>query len=115
MKDKREYKLKSFFYLVRSLLSCNWIVHDQSVLPMHIEGLMQHTDEKMKNRLRELIQLKAGVGEKYLHNKDIQMNGWIEGLFKRLEVSKQSLGVNKMDMLLLNEFFLKMVYAKIDN
>ena len=115
IKDKEEYKLKSFFYLVRSLLSCNWILQDKSVLPMHIEGLLQYTDEKMKNRLRELIQRKAGVGEKYLHSKDIQMNKWIEGLFKRLEVSKQNLGVNEMDMSLLNDFFLKMVYAKVDN
>jgi predicted nucleotidyltransferase len=115
IKDKEQYKLKSFFYLVRSLLSCNWVVRDQSVLPMHIEALMQYTDEKTKDRLRELIQLKSGVGEKYLHSRDIQMNNWIEELFKRLEVSKQNLGVNKMNISLLNEFFLKMVYAKADN
>ena len=32
LKDKEECKLKSLFYLVRSLLSCSWIMEDKSVL-----------------------------------------------------------------------------------
>src|SRR6266498_1888433 len=38
--DRKQIKLKSCFYLLRSLLSCNWIIKDKNVLPMHIEGLM---------------------------------------------------------------------------
>ena len=37
IKDNGQVKLKSWFYLVRSLLSCNWIANDKSVLPKHIE------------------------------------------------------------------------------
>ncbi len=114
IKEKDEYRLKSFFYLVRSLLSCNWIIHDESVLPMHIEGLMQYSDEKINTQLRKLIQLKSGVGEKYLYSKDSMMEEWMLELLKKLEASKQNLGVNQTDMSLLNEFFLKMLYAKAD-
>ena len=67
-RNKEEVKLKAWFYLVRSLLSCNWIVRDKAVLPMHLEGLMKYVDEGTKNELRKLIGLKATVGEKYLHS-----------------------------------------------
>lgn len=115
LKDKEEVKLKSYFYLIRSLLSCNWIIKDNAVLPMHIEGLMKYVEEEYKVRLRHLIKLKATVGEKYLHPKDEKLNAWILGLFELIEAGKANLVVNKGDTGLLNEFFLKMLYGKADN
>lgn len=115
IEGQEEFKLKSFFYLVRSLLSCNWIIQDKTVLPMHIEGLMQYAEQAVKDKLRELIRLKAGVGEKYLHSKDPMLNEWILEKLKHVETAGQNLGVNRTDMSLLNEFFLKMLHAKVDN
>ncbi len=115
LKDKEAFKLKSFFYLIRSLLSCNWIIKDNTVLPMDIEGLMQYIDEEHANQLRQLIALKATVGEKYLHQKDEQLNSWIIKLFDYAEASKQNLPANKADMSMLNEFFLKTLYANADH
>jgi predicted nucleotidyltransferase len=110
--DIEEVKLKSYFYLIRSLLSCNWIIKDNSVLPMHIDGLMKYVEEEYKERLRYLIKLKSTVGEKYLHPKDEKLNAWILSLFEFIETGKENLLVNKMDSSLLNEFFLKMLYEK---
>lgn len=115
LKDKEEVKLKGYFYLIRSLLSCNWIIKDNSVLPMDIESLMQYIDEEHANQLRKLIALKATVGEKYLHQKDEQLNSWIINLFEYAGASKQNLLVNKADMSMLNEFFLKTLYANADH
>lgn len=115
IKDKDEFKLKSFFYLVRSLLSCNWITQDKSVLPMHIEGLMKYGEPEINDQLRTLIELKASVGEKYLHKKNDRLSNWIIEKLGWLETNGQNLGVSKTDMSLLNEFFLKTLYAKADN
>jgi len=115
LKDKEEVKLKSYFYLIRSLLSCNWIVKDNTVLPMHIEGLMKYVEEEYKERLRALIELKATVDEKYLHTKDAILNAWIVDLFEFIEAGKQNLAANKTDTRLLNEFFLKILYEKADD
>lgn len=115
LKDKEEFKLKSYFYLVRSLLSCNWIINDSNVLPMHIEGLMQYIDDEYKDWLRALIKLKETVSEKYLHQKDEKLNEWILNLFEDVDAAKDSIPVNKAEMSLLNEFFLKMLYAKADH
>jgi predicted nucleotidyltransferase len=115
LKDKEEIKLKSYFYLIRSLLSCNWIIKDNTVLPMHIEGLMKYVEDEYKERLRNLIKLKATVGEKYLHPKDSTLNAWIMELFEFLEAGKEKLDANNADIGLLNEFFLKMLYAKANH
>ena len=109
LKDASDVKLKSYFYLIRSLLSCNWIIQKKSVLPMHIEGLMVLIDDDKRKRLRALIQLKAGVGEKYLHPKDEGLNKWIMDLWALIEASKENLGVNRTDMKQLNDFFLQTI------
>lgn len=96
---------------MRSLLSCIWIINDQSVLPMHIIGLMKYTDETINEKLKSLIELKASVGERYLHEKNDELNEWILEKFKVLELSGQNLGVSKGKITLLNDFFLKMVNA----
>jgi hypothetical protein len=82
---------------------------------MHIEGLMEYVEEEYKERLRDLIKLKATVGEKYLHPKDSTLNAWIIDLFEFIEAGKANLVVNKADTGLMNEFFLKMLYAKAND
>jgi uncharacterized protein len=110
VKDAEEYKLKNWFYMVRSMLSCNWIIQDKSVLPMDINGLMKYISAERKGQIEEMIKLKSKVGEKYLHPKDEELNNWINGLFKMLDSSQSNLGVNKTDMAILNKFFLKQLY-----
>ncbi len=115
MRDTNEVKLKGYFYLIRSLLSCLWIIKDKSVLPMHIEGLMVYIDEDKREQLRNLIALKATVTEKYMHLKDEGLNKWIVELWDLIEASKENLGVNDTDYSLLNDFFLKTLNAKTDD
>jgi len=111
LKDAQAFKLKSYFYLIRSLLSCNWTIKNKSVLPMHIEGLMVLIDENRKGQLRKLIALKATVGEKYLHTRDESLHEWILELWDYIEASKNDLGTNSSSYSLLNEFFLKTLYG----
>ncbi|HEX7845759.1 MAG TPA: nucleotidyltransferase domain-containing protein [Chitinophagaceae bacterium] len=115
LKGNDEVKLKSYFYLMRSLLSCNWIIKDKTVLPMDIEGLMSLIDGKRANEIRKLIKLKAEVGEKYFHKADQSLNAWITELFELLETNKNDLGVNRADNTRLDMFFLKMVNTNADN
>jgi predicted nucleotidyltransferase len=112
MENSTGVKLKSYFYLVRSLLSCNWIIKNHTVLPMHIEGLMEYIDAESRKELRKLIELKAGVGEKYVHPKDQGMQEIIDHLFDFVDSGKNGLNVNDQDYSLLNNFFLKMINGK---
>ncbi|MEO8406016.1 MAG: nucleotidyltransferase domain-containing protein [Chitinophagaceae bacterium] len=113
--DQQEFRLKNFFYLVRSLLSCNWILNDKSVLPMHLEGLLKYADQLIADELRQLVKLKATVGEKYLHQKNDLLDKWIRNLFLTLEASGEHHGVNNSDIYLLDEFFLKVLYGEAND
>jgi predicted nucleotidyltransferase len=115
IKDSETIKLKSYFYLVRSLLSCNWIVKNKAVLPMDIEGLMQLTTEANRTTLRNLIALKATVGEKYLHQKEAVLQNIVLELFDYIDPLKDNLGVNDNNFSELDAFFLKILYEKADN
>lgn len=115
LKEMNELKLKSWFYLVRSLLSCNWIVKDKTVLPMNIEPLMKYIGEDDCGRLQKLIALKATVGEKYLHLKDEAMQDFVLRLFRFIESSKDKLSVNRQDYSLLNGFFLKILNERAND
>ena len=101
--------------MMRSLLSCNWIVKDNNVLPMEIASLMKIYSEDYNNVLRELIQLKSTVGEKYFHKKETVLQKMAVELFDYLDVNKDSLVVNKTDYTILDKYFLKTLYANAYN
>ena len=115
LKGKGLVKLKSYFYLLRSLLSCNWIMNNKAVLPMHMDALMQYIDNDLRVQLNQLIEIKAGKDESYLHLADASINEWIDGMFSRMDIVKNDLGVNRNGMTMLNEFFLKQLYEKAND
>lgn len=111
IKEQPAYKLKSLFYLLRSLLSCNWITRDDSVLPMDIEGLMKYNQEEINAAIRELITIKSAQPESYRHPWNPGVKDWIIDTFSRLERARGSIKINKPGMGPLNDYFLKTVYA----
>lgn len=111
LKDKQEFRLKSYFYLLRSLLSCNWIVRDSVVLPMHMEGLMKYINEDQKQMVRDLINLKSGVGEAYLHGEGSSLYMLVHDLFEIVNDKGSTLKVNRNDYSNLNQFFINQLYG----
>jgi hypothetical protein len=107
--EKEEIKLKSYFYLVRSLLSCNWIIKNSNVVPMDIGSLMALTSVSNQNILRELIKLKSTVGEKYLHKKNVNIINLVTELFDFVDTYKDKLKANDSRNESLDKFFLKMI------
>lgn len=114
MKDQQQFKLKNYFYLLRSLLSCNWIMNDGSVPPMHIEGLMQYIGDEDRGMIRELIRLKADKNESYVHDSTKDQRRLITHLLKTTENKGESLPVCREDFSKLNSFFIKQLDATDD-
>jgi uncharacterized protein len=100
-------KLKSFFYLLRSLLSCYWIHMNHRVLPMHLEGLLEYVKDDFKEEIRSLVKLKSEKEEKYLHDKNLLPMDSLKGIFNSLSELKTGLRVSKPDYEMLYRFFLK--------
>ena len=115
VKGSKLVKLKSYFYLVRSLLSCNWVIKSRKVAPMHMEALMQLNAASHNFLLDELIALKATVGESYLHEKTPEMEEFVLDMFDTVHAGKNNLEVNNSSYALIDEFFIKTLYGGIDN
>ncbi|MCG2613958.1 nucleotidyltransferase domain-containing protein [Terrimonas sp. NA20] len=108
---KSSFKLKSYFYLLRSLLSCNWILNDARMLPMHIEGLMIYLSDSDRAMIRRLIKQKAELNESYLHPADPDERSLITRLFGAVSGKGDLLTVNKEDYKKLDQFFIKQLNA----
>jgi len=115
IEDQETIKLKQYFYLIRSILSCNWILQNKSVVPMHIEGLMELIDNGTRNTLKELIKLKATVGEKYLHQKDKALDMWLKQLWNKVDESKDSFETSSTNYNSMNNFFIKTLHENAND
>lgn len=113
--DEKNVKLKQYFYLIRSILSCNWILQNNTVVPMHIEGLMELIDKVQQDDLKRLIKLKATVGEKYLHQSDEIFHNWLKELWNKVDESKDSFKANAVSYNSLNNFFLRTLDENANN
>ena len=82
---------------------------------MDIDGLMQLTSDDNREVLKNLINLKATVGEKYFHRKDSVLQNMAISLFEYIEEQNNNLAVNDTNYSFLDEFFLKTIYANSDN
>lgn len=79
-------KLKKLFYVIRPLLAAEWIVEKASVPPMDIPSLLPIlNDVEMVKRIEDLIEMKKGVGESYVHQASPEMLNFIHQKFQIFE------------------------------
>lgn len=110
LKVKEDIKLKSLFYLIRSLLSCYYVLNKTDIVPMNIFPLLDLVDKDFKEKMLSLVEVKKSVTEKYLHLLDRQMKEWIESMFTYLEANKNNLTTRNNNIDKLNDYFLKTLY-----
>ncbi len=115
LEGRPELKLKSYFYMIRSLLSCKWISQETAVVPMNIGELMENITLEQKDGLNDLIRLKSQVDEKYLHRRTPEMDTWINEWFALAEAAEGKLLVNRADIGSLNYFFIQMLNNHADH
>lgn len=115
MKDEKEVKLKALMYVVRSMLCCVWALKDEATLPMEMKTLMKYAPAAITQRIHELIVLKAGKNESYLHPMDKLLQDWINETMQLLEEKKAEVRIRSADIKSLNDFFLKMWHGNNNN
>lgn len=107
--DSSEFKLKSYFYLVRSLLSCKFIINSSSVVPMNIISLMGYISEDECDLINDLIKIKSTVNEKYMHPTEERLVKIVLDLFEYIEPFKNVLPAADFKSESLENFFLKTI------
>lgn len=64
-------KLKKLFYVLRPLMAAKWIIKKNEIPPMDIPKLIAIIeDDKIENRINELLEIKKSANEDYVHKMD---------------------------------------------
>lgn len=93
--------------MLRSLLSCNWVLLDDQVVPMELGKLLRYNNAAVNKTIMELVALKATKPESYYHKGPPMLFKWIEKQFEHLAAaSGEQLKVNNTGMELLNHYFI---------
>jgi predicted nucleotidyltransferase len=108
---KDEIKLKKFFYALRATLACKWILDKDSVPPIVFQKMLEELDFDMslKNTISELIVLKSGKNESYLHPSLSELNKFIEDEIKKAEHAFNNLTGRKKKEVDLDLLFQKVL------
>ena len=100
-------KLKKLFYSLRATLACKWILEKDSIPPIVFTTMVDELDfgVALKQRIRDLIKLKSGKNESYIHPKENELNAFIEEQLKIAEEKANSLKGTKDKSVDLDSFF----------
>ena len=84
-----EIKLKKLFYALRATLACKWILEKDSVPPIVFITMVKELsfDEKLKTKIKDLIDLKSTKIESYIHPAEKDLNYFIT---KELEIADKA-------------------------
>lgn len=116
LKETEEYKLKKFFYALRSATACKWIIEREEIPPIEFQKMIDglNLENNVLTRIDELIKLKATISESYLHKGESELINFIEACINLADEKRDSLPSSKGNVKELNSFFLKML-SKNDN
>jgi len=109
LKEKEDYKLKKFFYALRSATACKWILEKDEMPPIEFQKMIDglSIENNLKKRVNELISLKVTISESYLHNGETELINFIENCINSADEKRKSLPTSKGNPDELSSFFLK--------
>lgn len=103
-------KYKKYFYVLRPLLACEWIIKEGTPPPMLFTDLLKYLDSGIKSDVDKLLDLKINSPEVAVGKRMDRLNDYIEenivrmeGLIKDFPHDKENSWVN------LNEIFLNLL------
>lgn len=101
------YKLKKFFYALRSAIACKWILDRDELPPICFLEMLEklNISQTLKTRIAELIELKSNENESYMHCGENELIFLIKEIIMVSEDNAQSLPTGKGDFKELNDFF----------
>lgn len=99
-------KLKSYFYLLRTTLASLWIVEHKSIPPLQFRELLPLVkDQRLRNTIDSLLELKAEVDEKHLHPKEVALEAYLKSTLEDCEARANDFGKQKGETAQLNQLF----------
>jgi uncharacterized protein len=109
--DQEQYKLKKFFYALRAAVACKWILEKETIPPIVFTKMLEGLEvfQPMKERIDELISLKATKSEGYFHTGELLLKQFIAECIEKADHESNKLPSGKGEMEQLNSFFKEML------
>jgi uncharacterized protein len=105
-----EVKLKKYFYALRPLLSCLWIIEKRSLPPMEFGKLRSLVNDSAWNSsVDSLLEQKKMSDEKALVKPVLLLHNWIEITLAFCVENSGSIPATKYDITPLNSLFIKYI------
>lgn len=106
-----EVKLKKYFYVLRPVLACRWILDFGTPPPMLFSELKEkYLDGELKSEVDKLLEIKTTVPETKTGKKVAAINDYLDGSFIELDKAVASLPADKRnDYARLNAIFLELI------
>jgi predicted nucleotidyltransferase len=107
IKGKEEYKLKRFFYVLRSSVACLWISEKKDMPPIDFHKMLAglNLSESLHTRIYELIELKSTKSESYLHSGEQELINFIQETITKTGRTFKSFPHSKADIEEFNQLF----------
>lgn len=108
-----EVKLKSLFYGIRSTMAAHWILTYQTLPHMVLEKLMPvvHDKPELVQRIRELVQLKSGQNESYMHHAEPLIMDYLAKTIQACDEAIQALPGKKYPAAAMDNLLRKYIKA----
>lgn len=108
IQDKETYKLKRFFYVLRSSVACLGIAENKKMPPIDFHRMLTGVNikESLKKRIYELIELKSTKNEDYLHSGEQELITFIQQQITFSSKNFKSFTHSKTDVEEFNHFFI---------
>lgn len=101
------YKLKTFFYALRSSIACLWILNHDKKPPIEFKIMLTQLEiaPQLIARINTLIELKATISESYMHKGENEIIEYMKKIVEKAELSFKSLPGNKIEIDRFNTLF----------
>ena len=109
VRDKHEYKLKSFFYVLRSSIACLWITQNKKMPPIDFRKMLSGVKikEPLNKRIYELIDLKSTKNEDYIHSGEKELIEFFQQQIAYISKNFKLFTHSKANIEECNRFFIK--------
>ncbi len=106
-----EVKLKKYFYVLRPLLACEWILKNNEPAPMLFSDLMtQEIDCAVRDEIENLLRIKTAAGETEKGQKNEILSRFIEEKTAQTEETVRALpNIEQKDWKELDDCFLSLL------
>lgn len=109
--ETQEYKLKKLFYTLRASVACTWILEREEMPPIVFQQMLEglQLDEHIKERIHQLVALKATCSEAYSHTGEQELIDFMRRCINRADAGAKKLPVSTARMSDLDHFFRQML------